>query len=111
MTTLTNESGHLSAYYASKSNSAMKVVGDIASTKTISLLREIVVLNNASFGAINGLVTNSGMRVASDYRAALRKRDVDIGFNLFALISDLYYRENFHSDILRALIDPSRSRQ
>ena len=30
-----------------------------------------------------------------------------IGFNLFAIISDCYYRENLHSDILRALIDPN----
>jgi len=29
----------------------------------------------------------------------------DIGFNAFALMSDLYYRENFHSDMLRAILD------
>ena len=29
-----------------------------------------------------------------------------IGLNLFAIISDLYYRENFHSDVLKVLLDP-----
>lgn len=31
---------------------------------------------------------------------------MDLGFNIFALVSDLYYRENFHSDVLRAMLDP-----
>lgn len=35
-----------------------------------------------------------------------RRRDTDIGFNAFALVSDTYYRENFHSDILAAILDP-----
>lgn len=31
----------------------------------------------------------------------------EIGFNVFNITSDLYYRENFHSDIIKALLDPS----
>lgn len=39
--------------------------------------------------------------------AALRNMsEVDIGFNAFALASDYYYRENFFSDILAAILDP-----
>lgn len=49
--------------------------------------------------------------LAVEFNANLKKRDVDIGFNLFAIISELYYRENFHSDILRALIDPKGKHQ
>ena len=30
----------------------------------------------------------------------------DLGFNPFALMSDMYYRENFHSDILAAILAP-----
>jgi hypothetical protein len=30
----------------------------------------------------------------------------EIGFNVFKITSDLYYRENFHSDIIKALLDP-----
>ncbi|WP_462264785.1 PD-(D/E)XK nuclease family protein [Mucilaginibacter sp.] len=28
-------------------------------------------------------------------------------FNIFRLVSDIYYRENFHSDILKAFLDPT----
>lgn len=34
------------------------------------------------------------------------RRDTSIGFNAFALASDLYYRENFHSDIICAILNP-----
>lgn len=33
----------------------------------------------------------------------------DLGFNPFALMSDMYYRENFHSDIIAAILDPKGS--
>ena len=33
----------------------------------------------------------------------------DLGFNPFALMSDMYYRENFHSDIIRTILDPNGS--
>lgn len=31
---------------------------------------------------------------------------VDVGFNVFTLSSDFYYRENFNSDITKAFLDP-----
>jgi len=34
-----------------------------------------------------------------------RQQDQDDSFNVFYLISDLYYRENFHSDIIAFLLD------
>ena len=34
------------------------------------------------------------------------RKDASLGFNAFALVSDTYYRENFHSDIIRAILDP-----
>lgn len=35
--------------------------------------------------------------------------DSQLRFNSFVLASDLYYRENFHSDILREILDPKSS--
>lgn len=35
------------------------------------------------------------------------RENVAPGFNLFALISDIYYRENMHSDILREILSPN----
>lgn len=46
--------------------------------------------------------------LAQEYEENLEKRNADIGFNLFELISDHYYRETFHSDILNALLDPEQ---
>ena len=34
------------------------------------------------------------------------RQDTSIGFNAFALVSDTYYRENFHSDVIKAILDP-----
>ena len=35
-----------------------------------------------------------------------KKKRMDAGFNVFYLISDYYYRETFHGDILYALFSP-----
>lgn len=39
----------------------------------------------------------------------MKNREVDMGFNLFHLISDVYHRENLHSDMMEAIISPSGS--
>jgi PD-(D/E)XK nuclease superfamily len=45
--------------------------------------------------------------LALKYEENLKKqRDFKTGFNVFELISDHYYRETFHSDILRAFLNP-----
>jgi len=36
-----------------------------------------------------------------------KKSKSEIGFNVFTLTSDLYYRENFHSYIIKSLLDPN----
>lgn len=40
-----------------------------------------------------------------DYTKRNRNKS-DIGFNVFKLSSDLYYREHFHSDIIKSFLDP-----
>lgn len=44
--------------------------------------------------------------VKSSIGALGKRRDTDIGFNAFALVSDVYYRENFHSDVIAAILNP-----
>ena len=39
----------------------------------------------------------------------MKNREVEMGFNLFHLISDVYHRENLHSDMMEAIISPSGS--
>ncbi len=36
---------------------------------------------------------------------AQSQENVDPGFNIFSLVSDIYYRENFHSDVMAAILD------
>lgn len=38
--------------------------------------------------------------------ALLRRSEFELGFNVFSLISDTYYKENFHSDIIYELLNP-----
>ena len=42
--------------------------------------------------------------ICRDYERS-KQQDQDDSFNVFYLISDLYYRENFHSDIIAFLLD------
>jgi hypothetical protein len=78
--------------------------------REISLLEIIHALNNNAIRRVSEFMFAPGHHeLANQYQRALEKRNVDLGFNLFAIISDLYYRENFHSDILRALLDPKSS--
>ncbi|MFB9843387.1 PD-(D/E)XK nuclease family protein [Mucilaginibacter ginsenosidivorans] len=53
------------------------------------------------------LVNNPILRGIANQQAQYQQVHVDAGFNLFLLISDTYRRENFHSDILKALLDPA----
>lgn len=46
--------------------------------------------------------------IINDYNARWETK-IDIGFNIFILISDLYYRENFHRDIIYELLEPNGS--
>ena len=40
------------------------------------------------------------------HREYVKIEKTDIGFNIFTLCSDKYYRENFHSEIIKAFLDP-----
>ncbi len=55
---------------------------------------------------LNFVRNENSIRLARRYEAWLEKRVVNLGLNPFAIVSDVFYRENFHSDILRVLIDP-----
>ncbi|MFT3990197.1 MAG: PD-(D/E)XK nuclease family protein [Luteolibacter sp.] len=58
---------------------------------------------------IDSLLSNHEFR---EIFAQKREQDAlpnKLGFNLFRIISDTYYRENFHSDVLKALLDPNES--
>ena len=49
--------------------------------------------------------------IAPQCKSILKEHTEKLGFNAFALMSDLYKRENFHSDILREILDPHGTHQ
>ncbi|MFP3592820.1 hypothetical protein [Chryseobacterium sp. SIMBA_038] len=38
-----------------------------------------------------------------------KSRKLDLGYNIFTTISNYYYRENFHSDILKSILENTKS--
>lgn len=72
-----------------------------------ALLDDIHALTEDFFGRVRGFVDDPVVRtMASTHAANAGRREVDLGFNPFALVSDVYHRENFHSDVLAAMLDP-----
>ena len=55
------------------------------------------------------VVDPSMVALARQHRECVEKREVHLGLNIFTMVSDLYYRENFHSDVLKTLLDPKNS--
>lgn len=65
-------------------------------------------LSDSAMERVCGVLADAHLRkMVRRYEHNLSKQKVDVGFNLFELISDYYYRETLHSDILRALLEPT----
>lgn len=63
--------------------------------------------NTTSISAIAALLDIPLAReLAASFVANKKKSKVDLGFNAFALVSDVYHRENLHSDVLAAILSP-----
>lgn len=46
--------------------------------------------------------------ILEEYRIACNKREeYELGFNIFSLVSDTYYKENLHSAILKSILEPN----
>lgn len=72
------------------------------------LLHCVADFNNDQLSRIKPLFNSQRLAdLDQKFEANLKKRNIDIGFNLFSIISDVYYRENLHSDILAAFLDHS----
>jgi len=50
------------------------------------------------------------VKIFASYSQQKNRKEDDLGFNLFTIISENYYhRENLHSDVMKALLDPQGS--
>jgi len=75
--------------------------------RVIATLAEVQLRLQRVFGTGLHLVTDDSMSsLAARYAANLADRHVDLGFNAFSVVSNTYHRENFHSDVLKAFLDP-----
>lgn len=59
--------------------------------------------------AINHFIEDEATKKWVENYKFSRSNPFEIGFNVFHLISDGYYKENFQSDIIAALLNPSHS--
>ena len=70
------------------------------------LLNDFELLIDGHLAQLFSLLGNNTIKnICHEYEHNAAARKVDIGLNLFALISDIYHRENFHSDILKLFLD------
>jgi len=70
------------------------------------LINTVKGLNNHWITRYCGFINNEVISKASvDYIKGVESRKVNIGFNLFALISNKYHQENFHSDVLKIFLE------
>jgi len=84
-------------------------MNDSLSESQISLLSLVPKLNTRHLGVLDLLVKNPVLSQISREFIIHRNRRFDPGLNLFTIISDNYKKENFHSDILRILLDPNEN--
>jgi hypothetical protein len=61
---------------------------------------------NNQFSKIDNVIENKVLQNILEEYHEHQIRKFEPGFSLFSLISDIYYRENFHSDIIHALLNP-----
>ena len=64
---------------------------------------------NISIETVSNFIDNEeNQKLVKNYELS-QSNPFDIGFNVFHLSSDLYYRENFQSDIIAAFLNPKHS--
>jgi hypothetical protein len=72
----------------------------------LSVLSETQTLINDHLSKLYSFISDDNLRRLTHQFADSKEQEVDLGFNIFQLVSDTYYKENFHSDILKAILDP-----
>lgn len=70
----------------------------------MQILKDWNSILNLHFEEMNELLKEN-KSLSNNYEKSKSDKS-EIGFNVFNITSDLYYRENFHSDIIKALLDP-----
>lgn len=78
-------------------------------TDTTSFLNSYRLLIDAHLQSIHDLLTDTNISsVCKEYDIS-KNVQPQKSLNVFSLVSDLYYRENFHSDIICEFLNPAGS--
>ncbi len=74
-----------------------------------SVLKLIIDNTNKEIKKLNDFLNKECCDYSKEKKRIYKEHDIDgsLKFNFFESISDLYYRENFHSDILEVLLNPN----
>ncbi len=74
-----------------------------------NLLDSVTTKTKKSVAEIKSFLDNECINYSKTKKEIYKEHDIDNArkFNFFESISDLYYRENFHSDILEILLNPN----
>ncbi len=70
-------------------------------------LQDLKILNRTFFERIVKYHSKERNKSLAYNYLQFLERKIEIGLNVFHLISDTYYKENFHSDILKEILDPN----
>ncbi|MCF0209599.1 MAG: PD-(D/E)XK nuclease family protein, partial [Bacteroidaceae bacterium] len=58
------------------------------------------------FSQIKSFLGSAEIKQIAEEYAQANAENTELGFNIFSVVSDYYYRENFHSDFLANVLDP-----
>lgn len=75
----------------------------------VSFIEQYGNMIGAHMASVKAFLSNSHIRsIGWEYNEA-KNSQPENPFNVFTMASDLYYRENFHSDIIKVFLDPSEN--
>ena len=75
----------------------------------VSFIEQYGTMIDAHMASVKAFLSNSHIRsVGREYNEA-KNSQPENPFNVFTMASDLYYRENFHSDIIKVFLDPAEN--
>jgi hypothetical protein len=75
----------------------------------VSFIEQYGNMIGAHMASVKDFLSNNHIRsIGWEYNEA-KNSQPENPFNVFTMASDLYYRENFHSDIIKVFLDPSEN--
>ncbi|MDY0142026.1 MAG: PD-(D/E)XK nuclease family protein [Bacteroidales bacterium] len=70
------------------------------------LIERISSLYQRLYTDINAIMNNENISSFTQEYRRHNNANTELGFNIFKIVSDTYYKENFHSDVLLELLNP-----